>query len=288
MKLSAGSVEFMRRLVRRRSGVSLEADKGYLIESRLLALREEAGASSLEDLVSRLRSDGAADLQRKAVEAVVNTETSFFRDFHVFEAFRTAALPDLLRRRGGDRRLALWSAACATGQEPYSLAMILHQAQPPLAGWSVRLLASDFSFSVLDYARAGRYTQAEVNRGLPAGFLVTCFEQEGSAWTVREEVRRRIEFRQINLTGPWPPGEAMDAIFLRNVLIYFDKEARREVLRRIRMALRPGGCLFLGGTETLINMDDGFEPVPLGRAVAYRSRPQAAGPGPSARGGCIP
>jgi chemotaxis protein methyltransferase CheR len=157
--------------------------------------------------------------------------------------------------------------------------MILHQVQPPLTGWAVRLLASDFSLSVLEYARAGRYTQMEVNRGLPAGFLVSCFEQENAHWVVREEIRRRVEFQQINLMGPWPLWGAMDAIFLRNILIYFEMEARREVLRRLRGALKPDGYLFLGGTETIINVDDGFEAVPLGRAVAYRLKP-AAGRGP--------
>jgi chemotaxis protein methyltransferase CheR len=225
--------------------------------------------------VAQLRFGGGEEMQRKVIEAILNTETTFFRDFSMFEAFRTAALPDLLKRRGTERRLNLWSAACSTGQEPYSLAMILHQVQPPLGGWSVRLLASDLSAGVLEYARAGRYTQAEVNRGLPAGFLVSCFEQVNSHWVVREEIRRKIEFQRINLMGPWPLWGAMDAIFLRNILIYFEMEARRGVLRRLRGALKPDGYLFLGGTETIINVDDGFESVPMGRAVAYRLKPSA-------------
>ena len=278
MKLSDESIDFVRQLVRQRTGVSLEADKGYLIESRLLELSRQEGAASLEQFVAKLRFGGAEDVRRKAVELVLNTETTFFRDFHVFEGFRTVGLPDLLRRRGGERRLNLWSAACSTGQEPYSLAMILHPQMESLPGWSVRLLASDFSSAALEYARAARYNQTEVNRGLPAALLVRWFEQEGPTWMLRDEIRRRVEFQQINLASPWPLREAMDAIFLRNVLIYFDMEARREVLRRIRLNLRPDGYLFLGGTETIFHVDDGFEPVPMGRAVAYRLRPPAGGP----------
>ncbi len=276
MKLSLPGIEFVRQLVRQRSGVSLEKDKGYLIESRLLPLARQEGAASLEQLVMRMRQDGTEDLRRRAAEAVVNMETTFFRDFHVFEAFRTAVLPECLKRRSAERRLQIWSAACSTGQEPYSLAMILHQNPLPLAGWNVRLLASDFSLSALQYARAGRYTQAEINRGLPAEVLVNCFEQEDSGWVLREEIRRRVEFQQINLIGPWPLQGPMDAIFLRNVLIYFDLESRREVLRRLCPLLRPDGCLFLGGTETIVHVNDLFETVQLGRAVAYRAKPQAA------------
>ena len=277
MSLSPEGVEFVRQLLRQHTGVSLDADKGYLIESRLLELSRKEGASSLEQFVARLRFGGGEELQRRVIESILNTETTFFRDFSMFEAFRTTALPDLVRRRGAERKLSLWSAACSTGQEPYSLAMILHQAQPPLAGWTVRLLASDFSSGVLDYARAGRYSQMEINRGLPAGLLVSCFEQQNSHWVLREEIRRRVEFQRINLIGPWPLWGAMDAIFLRNILIYFEMEARRGVLRRLRGVLKPDGYLFLGGTETVINVDDGFEAVPMGRAVAYRLRSPAGG-----------
>jgi chemotaxis protein methyltransferase CheR len=189
---------------------------------------------------------------------MVTTETSFFRDVHPFETLRTTVLPDLLRRRRAERRLGVWCAACSTGQEPYSFALLVREHFSELAGWRVDILATDLSADVLARARAGRYGQIEVNRGLPAALLVKYFRQHGATWELNEDVRRMVEFRELNLTRPWPALPPADLIFLRNVMIYFDVETKRSILGRAARALRPNGYLLLGGAETTLNLCDSF------------------------------
>jgi chemotaxis protein methyltransferase CheR len=254
--MTAQDFEFVCRLVRDRSAIVLESGKEYLVEGRLTPLVRQLDLGSISELVNRLRTGSDNGLTTRVVEAMVTTETSFFRDLHPFETLRTTVLPELIRRRKDEKRLDVWCAACSTGQEPYSLALLLRDQFPELAGWRVGILATDLSSDVLARAKEGRFSQLDVNRGLPAGLLVKYFRQQGSTWELYEEVRRAVEFRPLNLVRPWPPLPRMDLVFLRNVLIYFDVETKKSVLARVSSLLRPDGYLLLGGAETTLNLSD--------------------------------
>ena len=271
--LSAASFEYVQSMARRYAAVALDDSKQYLVRSRLLPLARREGFESVPSLVEHLRSRAFGPLHVAAVEALVTTETSFFRDPRLFEAVRTHVLPELMRRRrDGSRSLTIWCAACSSGQEAYSLAMLLREHFPMLDGWSLQLLASDISGEMVERARAAVYQQHEVNRGLPARLLVRYFEQDGNRWRVKEPVRSAFRFFQNNLAETWSGIPPVDLMFLRNVLIYFDVETRQAVLRQARRILRPDGYLVLGAAETTLNLDDCYRRVPLGEAVFYQVR----------------
>jgi chemotaxis protein methyltransferase CheR len=260
--------EYVRRLLRERSAIAIEPGKEYLVESRLAPLARSEGLSSVADLIRLLRA-GTTRLATAVVEAMTTNETSFFRDIHPFEALRTEVIPRILKTNGGDR-LAMWSAAAATGQEAFSLALLVREHFRHLS--SVTILGTDLSERVLDRARSGRFTQLEVNRGLPASMLVRYFEQDGVEWQINETVRRMVTFRRANLAQPLTGIPPMDVIFLRNVLIYFDAVTKRKVLAEVARILRPGGFLFLGGPETTYGIDPAYERFEVGRTVCYRLR----------------
>jgi chemotaxis protein methyltransferase CheR len=270
--LSQADFDYLRTPVQQRSAIVLDSDKAYLAETRLLRLARREGLPSVSALVSRLLAGPGHGLDDEVVEALTTNESSFFRDLHPFEALAQTLLPELVRRRAAERRLNLWSAGCASGQEPYSLALLLLEKACLPPGWSVRLIASDLSSRVLAQARKGRYSQMEVNRGLPAAMLVKYFQREGLDWQLKDEVRRTVEFVRINLIEPWPVLPRMDIVFLRNVLIYFGVQTRKTILAQMRQVLRPDGYLFLGGAETTFNLDDGYERVALDRVNCYRLR----------------
>ena len=259
--MTAGDFDYVCRLVRDQSGIVLEAGKEYLVDARLTPLAQRAHLGSVSELVGRLRSGSDTELASRVVEAMVTTETSFFRDHHPFETLRTTILPELIRRRRDERRLGFWFAACSTGQEPYSVALLIREFFLELMGWRIDLLATDLSSDVLARARAGRFNQLEVNRGLPATMLVKYFRQHGATWELCDDVRRMVEFREINLTRPWPAMPRMDVVFLRNVMIYFDSSTKRMILHGITKVLRPDGYLLLGGAETTLNLSDSFRRV---------------------------
>ena len=269
MTIDKQDFEFVRDLLRQRSGVALDSGKGYLVEARLTPVAEKAGFASIRDLVSQLRQGDTDSLHAKVVEALTTNETLFFRDVHPFNALRSSILPELIEKRSTQRRLNVWCAAAASGQEPYSLAMVLAEHFPQLASWNVRLIASDISDAVLERAARGTYSQLEINRGLPAPMLVKYFRQEGGDWQISDEIRRRVEFRNINLSEEWPPLPPMDVVFMRNVLIYFNLEIKRAILGKVRQILRPDGYLFLGSAETTINIDPEFKRVEFDRTVVY-------------------
>jgi chemotaxis protein methyltransferase CheR len=248
---------YISRLVKERSGIVLESGKEYLVDARLTPVARACELASVSDLVARLRT-GVEALAVRVVAAMTTNETSFFRDAHPFETLRTTVLPELIKRRSAERRLSVWCAACATGQEPFSFALLVREHFPELAGWRVELLATDLSADVLARARTGQYSLLEVNRGLPAALLVKYFHQHGATWTLREDVVRMVEFRELNLTGPWPLLPRMDLVFLRNVLIYFDAETKKAILGRVARLLRPDGYLLLGGAETTLNLDGAY------------------------------
>ncbi|HAZ49980.1 MAG TPA: chemotaxis protein CheR [Cyanobacteria bacterium UBA11369] len=272
MSINAADFDYIRKLVRDRTGVVLSDDKHYLIESRLSILVKNAGVNSIGALVAQLRQKPFNPLYNLIVEALMTNETFFFRDEHPFQALKIHILPELLKQRQIERNLNIWCAACSSGQEPYSIAMLMREHFPNLSNWKAQIIASDISNAMLEKARVGRYGQHEIIRGLPTKFMQKYFQPCGNDWQLKEEIRQIVEFRQINLTSTFPLLSPMDIIFLRNVLIYFDIETKRAILSRVRQLLKPDGYLFLGGGETTINLDDAFEPVQFGKAVCYKLR----------------
>jgi chemotaxis protein methyltransferase CheR len=277
MTITAASFAYVRELVHRRSAIYLESGKEYLVESRLQPIVQASGEGTLDRLVSRLGSSPEGSLHAQVVEAMTTNETSWFRDRHPYDAFESVILPDLLSCQAKERRLTVWSAATASGQEAYSIAMLLHERLAADPGWDVRVLASDLSEQMVRRTRAGRYSQLEINRGLPAARLVRHFSRAGTEWQVNEPLRRLVEVRQLNLAAPFPPFPPIDVTFLRNVLIYFQVDSRRQILQRVRRVLRPGGYLVLGAAETTLDVD-AFERVPHDKATVYRLR---GGQGPT-------
>ncbi|HVQ23904.1 MAG TPA: protein-glutamate O-methyltransferase CheR [Planctomycetota bacterium] len=275
--LTRADHEFLRMLLHQRTGILLDPSREHFAEMRLGGLANDMGFESLPDVLEAVRTEEHwGQLHRLVVEALAISETSWFRDAQLWSELRESILPGLLERRRASRTLNVWSAACASGQEPYSLAMLLHDMGERLAGWQVRLLATDFSQGILKRARTGSYSPIEMNRGLPAPQLVRHFRKDADgAWELRPEVRARVEFRELNLAVGWPEMPAMDLVLLRNVLLYFEPELRRRVLRQLARLLTPDGVLVLGAGETTLTMDDSFEAVPLARTVVYRRREAA-------------
>ena len=267
---AAAAFAYLRDLVRARSAMAIEDGKEYLVEARLADLARQRSRSSVWDLLLWLRSQPLGQDHTAVVEAMTTNETSFFRDPGVFDGIRDVALPDLVSRRVSEHRLSVWSAACSTGQEPYSLAMLFAEHAAMVGSWDVRIIATDLTSWVIDRARAGRFTKLEVNRGLPAKCLLRWFAQVGTEWEVVPELRKSIEFRQLNLVGPWPHLPAMDLVLLRNVLIYFPVATKKQVLAQVRTVLRPDGYLILGNAETTLNLDHHFERVELKGSTAFR------------------
>jgi chemotaxis protein methyltransferase CheR len=271
MAITPTAFDWVCSLVRRESAIVLERGKEYLVESRLVPLARAAGAPDVTAYIDgvRLRPDRRA--QTAIVEALTTNETSWFRDGAPFQAFATSVVPALQQARASARSLRIWSAACSTGQEPYSLAIALADSLVA-GGWRTEIVATDLSNDVLDKARAGRYSQLEMNRGLPAPMLVRHFTRAGTQWQVNDDVRRLVKFSQLNLTSSFASLGMFDVVFLRNVLIYFDVQTKRDVLTRIRKVLRPGGYLFLGGAETTLGVDDNWERELIGRVSVHRPK----------------
>jgi len=261
----ASASVYLRNLIRQSSAIVLDENKDYLLQARLGPLLLREGLGSWEELVHQLDRPSGLPLRQRVVEAVTTHETSFFRDIHPFDAFRDHILPALAAERRG-APIQVWSAASSTGQEVYSLAFIVaqHLARPV-----VQFTATDISNEILARAREGRFSQLEVNRGLPAPLLIKFFQREGLDWRVKDELRRGIDFRVLNLIGAWPALPQMDVVFLRNVLIYFDVATKRQILGRLAAQMRPGAYLFLGAVETTLNLSDRFKETRLGKTTAY-------------------
>jgi chemotaxis protein methyltransferase CheR len=272
MTLSLPEFNYVRRLVFDQSAIVLEEDKGYLVESRLLPLARREGFASINLLVQKMQAQPLQGLHHRAVEAMTTNETSFFRDFHPFDGLKKYVLPDLVARRAGERSLTIWCAACSSGQEPYSLCMLIRDNFPQLATWKVHILATDLSTEILSRAREGRYSQLEVNRGLPAAMLVKYFQKRGCDWYLREDVRNMVDYQLVNLASAWPVLPPMDIVMIRNVLIYFGVETKKEILAKVRRVLKPDGYFFLGAAETTFSIDDSFERAQFERATCYRVR----------------
>ena len=269
--LDPQSFSYISSLVRRKSAIILEGEKAYLVESRLTPMVRELGLLNISDLVTELQKPGSQGLNQRVIEAMTTNETSFFRDIHPFNALRDKILPGLIQRRSKEKAITIWSNACSSGQEPYTIAMILAEHFPMLKNWKVRLISSDLSNRILDKARLGSFNQTEINRGLPMNFLLKYFTKDGSKWTIDQGIRNMIEFRELNLVEPFPALlPKMDIIFLRNVLIYFSPESKTEILNKVHAVMHKDSYLFLGGSETTMNLNVSFEREQVGSAVCYR------------------
>lgn len=268
-------------MLEKHSGISLEPGKEYLVEARLAAVARDNGYTSVSALVQQLRQTTLGPIHWSAFEALTTNETSFFRDEHPFKALREVILPQLIDLRASSRTLNIWCAAASTGQEPYSLAMLLRDRFPQLLNWTITFFATDLSETVLARARAGRFNATEVGRGLPAEFRQRYFVPDGDSLQVREDIRRMVSFRVMNLVGPWPNMPELDLVLLRNVLIYFNVETKRNILLKIQRHLRPDGCLLLGAAETTLHIEESYEVVHLDRTAYYRPRKPAANPAPA-------
>jgi chemotaxis protein methyltransferase CheR len=253
--------DYLRALLKERSGLLLAADKQYLAESRLLPLARRNGMSTLTELVGRLKTPQAVMLVSEAVDAMTTNETFFFRDKLPFDHVRDTVMPALMAARARDKRIRIWCTAASTGQEPYSLAMLLKGMGAVLAGTKVQILATDLCGAVLERAKAGIYSQFEVQRGLPIQLLVKYFEQVGERWQIVPEIRAMVQFRPLNLLADFKPLGQFDLVFCRNVLIYFDRETKTRVLERIARQMPANGYLVLGAAETVVGLTETFKPV---------------------------
>ncbi len=262
--------EFVRDFLRLRAGIVLEEAKVYLVQARLGPVVRRLGLDSIDTLIEELRRSPEEELHREVLEAMVTTETSFFRDVHPFETLKSVIIPRLIRARREIRELYFWSAACASGQEIHSLAMLLRENFPELQGWKLMLLASDVSQEMLDRTKQGLYSQLEVNRGVPTRLLVRYFNREGLSWRLDESIRDMVDVRKLNLIEALPYLPKMDIIFLRNVLIYFDMETRRAIIDKISRHLKKDGCLFVGGAETMIGLNDTLTRERISNTSVYR------------------
>jgi len=253
--------DHLRKLLRERSGLVLSADKQYLVESRLLPLARKAGLGGLSELVERLRRPNAEPLMVEVVEAMMTNESFFFRDKIPFEHFRNTIVPALMATRAAQKRIRIWCAAASTGQEPYSLAMCLKELDKTLAGWRFDILATDLSTEVLEKAKAGLYSQFEVQRGLPIQLLVKYFAQVGECWQIAPDIRAMVQFKPFNLLQDFSQFGMFDLVFCRNVLIYFDHDTKVGILERLARSLDREGYLVLGAAETVVGLTNSFKPL---------------------------
>jgi chemotaxis protein methyltransferase CheR len=274
--------EYLRKILKERSGLDLSADKQYLVESRLVPLARKAGFPGIPELVAKMRS-GAEQLISGVVEAMTTNETFFFRDKIPFDHLRDTILPALMQTRASRKLVRIWSAASSTGQEPYSIAMCLKEKAAQLAGWRFEIVATDLSQEVLEKSKAGIYSQFEVQRGLPIQLLVKYFAQTGELWQINAEIRGMVQHRQFNLLQDFSQLGKFDVVFCRNVLIYFDQETKTNVFERISGVMEPDGMLMLGAAESVVGITDAFRPCPDKRGL-YQPNPSR---GVRANGGAM-
>lgn len=271
--ISRAGFEYIRNLVAQRAGIRFDPGLEYLVESRLLPLARLYKAGSVNEFIRMMQSGTIRDPEQNLIEALADKETSFFRDVRPFDALRRNIFPDLINKRANKRKLSIWCLGCSTGQEPYSVALLLREYFPDLQTWELEILASDVSAEALHTARAGLYNQVEVNRGLPATLLVKHFQKDGLGWRLKEEVRRMVQFSQMNLFEAWPAPRKFDVILLRNVIGRFVAESQVEILRKARRRLESDGSLFLGTKETPQGMNEIFEEIKFDKGVCYRPMP---------------
>ena len=262
--------EFLRKVLKERSGLDLSADKQYLVESRLVPLARKAGLAGITELVQKIVKAGSADaLTTEVVEAMTTNETFFFRDKIPFDHLKDTMLPALLQARAARRSLRIWCAASSTGQEPYSIAMCLKGLGAAIAGWKIDIVATDLSQGVLEKSKAGIFSQFEVQRGLPIQMLVKHFAQVGDMWQLNADIRSMVQHRQLNLLQDFGYLGTFDVIFCRNVLIYFDQDTKAGIFERLARVVESDGFMVLGAAESVVGISDAFKPLPDRRGL-YR------------------
>lgn len=271
MALSSPDIDFLRGLVSNQSGNVVADRQTYLLEQRLTPIANRVGLDDVSALVGYMRKQKSTKLETEVAEAFTVNETSFFRDVHPFEALRKTILPELISKRKATKRLNVWCGACSSGQEPYSLAMTIREMGGLLDGWKINILATDISEKMIAKSSSGEFSQLEANRGLPARKLVRFFERRGSMWCAKDELRSMIEHKRLNLTKPWPHLGEFDLVFMRNVLIYFDRPTKQEILCKANRVVRDDGYFFLGSSETTIGLNVPFVREQINDTVCYRS-----------------
>ena len=269
-EIKSDNYRFLQQHVYAQAGIVLEEDKHYLFESRLTPIVRQLGLGSINDLCALLQATREPAVGRQVVEAMTTNETYFFRDPVQYDAIRNVLLPRLMEERRDTRKLRFWSAAASTGQEAYSLAMLLIEAG--LSGWDIQILGTDFSSKVLDRARSGNYQQIEVNRGLPAALLVKYFRRRDAEWQLSDAVRKLVNFESIDLRASLRALGPFDLVFCRNVMIYFDAETKKKIMKELHGTLFRGGWLLLGGVETAFGLEESFDRQSVGSATAYIAR----------------
>jgi chemotaxis protein methyltransferase CheR len=260
-------------LLRQRSGLVLTSDKAYLLESRLMPVARKWNLKGLEELAAAVRSKRDEAMLRDITEAMTTNESSFFRDQKPFDQFKAVVLPMLLANRQAKKTIRIWSAACSSGQEAYSLAILLNEEGAKLAGWKIEIVGTDLSGEMVQKARAGLYTQFEVQRGLPITLLVKYFKQTGDKWQINDDIRNKVQYREFNLLGDLSPLGQFDVVFCRNVLIYFDQPTKGKVLDAIAKQMPADGVLYLGGAETVLGITEKFKPMDGQRGLYTLSAP---------------
>lgn len=263
--------QFLATLVKERSGLVLTQDKSYLLESRLMPVARKRGMKGLEDLVTALKGRMDEALANEITEAMTTNESFFFRDIKPFDIFKDTVLPNLIKTRQSKKSFRIWCAAASSGQEPYSIAMILKEAAAQLPGWKIEIVGTDISTEILNKAKAGLYSQFEVQRGLPVQLLVKYFKKRDDLWEIDPALRAMVQYREFNLLGDMKSLGTFDVVFCRNVLIYFDQQTKGAVLGNIAKQMTDDGVLYLGGAETVLGISDAFKPVQGLRGIYSRT-----------------
>ncbi|MBL6959071.1 MAG: protein-glutamate O-methyltransferase [Rhodospirillales bacterium] len=259
--------QFISKLIKERSGLVLTEDKSYLLESRLMPVARKRGLKGLEELISTLRTHKEEAFIVEVTEAMTTNESFFFRDNKPFDLFRDQVMPEMLKNRATQKSLRVWCAAASSGQEPYSLAIILKEMAAQMAGWKAEIIGTDISKDILKKAQDGLYSQFEVQRGMPIQMLMKYFEKQDELWAIKPEIKELVQYRFYNLLDSLLPLGKFDVVFCRNVLIYFDQETKGKVLDQISTLLPPDGVLFLGGAETVLGISDKFKPLQGQRGI---------------------
>lgn len=270
--LNTPDFEFIAKLVKDEAGITLDKGKEYLVQSRVEPVAKSLGFTDICAFVLHLRQSPDGGRRRQVVESLTTHETSFFRDQEPFDALRTKVLPQLIEKQRASKELTIWCGAASSGQEPYSLCMLIRDHFPELATWRIRFHATDVSSTILAKARSGIFNQIEVNRGLPVRLLAKYFEKSGQDWAIKSEIREMVQFSELNLLHPFKGVPQADLVMLRNVLIYFDIDTKRQILSKVYDVLKPLGCLFLGTAETTLNLSDNFDRITFEKTSCYKKK----------------
>lgn len=273
MNITAEELHIMSMFIYDLCGIKLDETKSYLLESRLSSVAEEAGCKDFSELYCKARYDGEQELRDKIVDAITTNETLFFRDTSPYEALQHKSIPELIDSKSNSlnpKRIRIWSAACSTGQEPYSIAMVLNELIPDIYSWDIQILATDICDSAIEQASLGLYSKFEIQRGMEQRLLSKYFTETENAWKVKDELRGLIAFKKINLMKPFTGMGPFDIIFCRNVAIYFDDEDRKDMFRRMAAILDPHGYMFVGSSESLSDVGPEFTPLHHCNSIFYQ------------------